>query len=158
MEVVLLEVLLANLVEELDDAAEQFLRDALARAVDAELDGRSGVEHRRCKHRDADGFSKAPRSADEHLLRKMFPRVLLENLLVHLCEAADGLHLPERSGACLEEILVELALVKAAVPARSVQQCKCVATLAHALHGGFSLRPFAVLFSKPRQAAGQRRL
>ena len=156
VEVVLLEVLLADLVEELDDAAEQLLRDALACAVDAEFDSRCGVEHRRCEHGDADGFAKAPRSADEHLLREVFPRVLLQHLLVHFGKRTGGLHLPERARTRLEEVLVELTLVEAAVPASGVEQRQRVPTLTHTMHGGFFLYAFGGNFSQHRQPACQR--
>jgi len=137
-EVVLAKVLRADLVEELDDAAQQLLRDALARAVDAELDRRRAVEHGRGEHRHADRLAEAPRRADEHLLREVLPRVLLQHLLVAAREAAGRLHLPEGARARLEEVFVELALVEAAVPARRVEEGERVAALAHAHHGRFA--------------------
>ena len=121
------------------DAAQQLLRDALARAVDAELDRRRAVEHGRGEHRHADGLAEAPGRADEHLLRKVLPRVLDEHRLVHLGKAARRLHLPEGARASLEEVLVELALVEAAVPARGVEERERVAALLHALHWGLDL-------------------
>jgi len=139
VEVVGLQVLFADLVEELDDAAQQLLRDALACAVDAELDGRGAVEHGGGEHRHADGLAEAPGRADEHLLRKVLPRVLDEHRLVHLGKAARRLHLPEGARASLEEVLVELALVEAAVPARGVEERERVAALLHALHWGLDL-------------------
>jgi len=57
-------------------------------------------------------------------------------------EAPKRLHLPERAGARLEEVLVEQALVEAAIPARGVEIRERVPTLAHAHDGGF---PHALL-------------
>jgi len=135
VEVVLAEVLLADLVEKLDDAAQQLLRDALAGAVDAQLHRRRRVEHGRGKHRHADRLAEAPRRADEHLLREVVPRVLLQHLLVRARKAAERLHLPEGARARLQKVLVEEALVEAAVPARGVEKRQRIPALAHAHDG-----------------------
>lgn len=74
--------MVADLVDKLDDVAQELLRDALARGVDAELHLGGRDQHRRGKHRHADGLAEATRRADEHLLREMVPAVAHEHLLV----------------------------------------------------------------------------
>lgn len=91
----------ANLEHELADVAEQLLRDALARAVDGDLDARGRVQHRRGKHGDGDGLAEAPRRADEHLLREVVPAVAHEDGLVVARKGAGRLELPEDARAGL---------------------------------------------------------
>ena len=136
VEVVLAEVLLANLVEELDDATQQLLRDALAGAVDAELDRRRAVEHGRGEHGHADGLAEATRRADEHLLRQMVPRVLLQHLLVSTCKAAERLHLPKGARARFQKVLVEEALMEAPIPACRIEERQGIPALSHAHERG----------------------
>ena len=93
------QVLLADLVEELDAGPQQLLRDALARAVDADLDARRRPHHRRREHRHRDRLPEAPRRADQHLLREVLPAVALQHLVVVARKLPSGLVLPEAARA-----------------------------------------------------------
>ena len=95
------EVVLHDLHEELLHVAQQLLRDALARRVDAQLDAGRGVEHRGREHAHADRLAEAPRRADEHLLREVVPPVVQQNLAVVARELALWRRLPEDARACL---------------------------------------------------------
>jgi len=76
---------------------------------------------------------------------------------VHLGKAARRLHLPEGARAGLEEILMELALVEAPVPARGVEERERVAALLHALHRRLDLGR-AIAPARLDQTRLQRRL
>ena len=92
-------ILLDDLHEKLLDVAEQLLRDALARGIDAELDAGGGENHGGCEHAHADRLAEAPRRADEHLLREVVPPVVEEDLAVVARKLAFGCRLPEDARA-----------------------------------------------------------
>ena len=131
-----LHVVFADEVEELDDVAQQLLRDALARGVDADLDARRAVQHRRGEHAHADGLAEAARRADEHLLLQVAPVIPPQDLALLAGELAGRLALPEDARARADEVVVEQALVVTAAPAVLVEQRERVAAGLHAREAG----------------------
>ena len=101
---------------------QQLLTDALARAVDAELDARRAEEDGRREEAHGDGLAEAARGRDEDLLRQVLPPVDLEQPLVVALEDAWWFRLVEYARARPDELLVELPLVVAAIPALAVQR------------------------------------
>ena len=99
LEAVAEKVLLDDFHEKLLDVAQQLLRDALARGIDAELDAGGGENHGGCEHTHADRLAEAPRRADEHLLREVVPPVVEEDLAVVARKLAFGGRLPEDARA-----------------------------------------------------------
>ena len=128
---------LADGVEKLLHVAQQLLRNALARRVDADFYVRRREEHRRGKHAHADGLAEATRRAHEHFLRYVRPVVALQDLKVLPRERAGRLELPENARARLEEVVVEQALVVAALPAAVVELRESIATALHAREARF---------------------
>ena len=100
---------------------QQLLADALACAVNAELDARRAEQDRRCEEAHGYGLAEAARGRDEDLLRQVLPPVDLEQPLVVALEDAGRLRLVEDARARPNELLVELPLVVAAVPSLAVQ-------------------------------------
>lgn len=94
------QVLVAHDPEELEHVAQQLLRNALARRVDADLHRRRGKQHRRREHRHADRLPEPARRADQHLLRQVLPRVDAQHRLVVPLERPGGLCFPENPRAC----------------------------------------------------------
>jgi len=133
------DVVVADDAEELLHVPQQLLRDALARRVDADLDVRRRVQHRRRKHAHADGLAEAARRAHEHLLRYVRPVVALQNLQVLPRERAGRLELPEDARARLQEVVVEQPLVVAPLPPAFVELRQRVAAALHAREPGLVL-------------------
>jgi len=148
--------MVADLVDKLDNVAQELLGDALAGGVDAELHLGGRDQHRRGKHRHADGLAKATRRADEHLLCEVVPAVAHEHVLVVSRKSPGFFGLPEDPCASLleniitlsassdthrcrrqthQKVFVEKALMKAAVPAALVEALEHVAAVLHALEG-----------------------
>lgn len=113
--------------------AQYFLTDALASAVNTNLDPRTREHHRRAEHRHADRLAEAARGRDQDLLRNVVPAVDPQHLLVVPRKLARRLQLPEAPRACLQEVVVKKALVVASVPAERVQLREILATQLHVL-------------------------
>ena len=127
-----LQVVFAYQLEELDDVAQQLLRDALARRVDADLDAGGAVQHGRAEHADADRLAEPAGRADQHLLLYVAPVIPPQNLALLARKLAGGLPLPENARARPDEVVVEQPLVVAPLPAVVVQETEGVATALHA--------------------------
>ena len=119
---------------ELLHVAQDLLADALARAVDADLDAGTREQHCRAEHGDADGLAEAARRRDQDLLRDVVPAVHAQHLLVVSGKLAWGLQLPEAARACLQEVVVEQPLVVAPIPPEFVQLSEVSAAELHVLH------------------------
>ena len=88
-----------NYIKEFDNIAQEFLRDALARRIDRQLDTRGRKQNPSRKHRHTDGLSKASGGADQHLLRQMLPAVDLQYLLMIPRKLARFFGFPESARA-----------------------------------------------------------
>ena len=94
------QVLLYNFVEKLLHVAQQFLRNAFAGGVDAELDSGCSIHHCSSKHGNADGLSKTPRSGNKHFLREVVPAIVEENLAVVARKLTFGVCFPKDACTC----------------------------------------------------------
>jgi hypothetical protein len=101
-----------NDVQKPDDVAKQLLGDALARAVDGELEVGARKHHGRGEHGDGNGFAKAPWCADQYLLWRRVPRVELKEPVVIFCKGAGAVTLKKDASAALEILLMKQALMK----------------------------------------------
>jgi hypothetical protein len=109
-------------LQEPDDVPEHLLGDSLARAVDGELDVGAREHHGRREHGHRDGLAEAPRGADQDLLGRGVPAVVLQDPGVVLGERPRAVPLEEDPRAGLEVLLVELPLVEGARPPPPVQR------------------------------------
>ena len=77
---------------------------------------------------------------NEDLLRQVLPSVELQQLLVVSLKGAGRLRLVKDSGAGSDELLVELPLVGAAVPALTVESFQGAPAVSDAVEGAHSVR------------------
>jgi len=127
-----LDVVLAEQVEKLDHVPQEFLRDPLARGVDADFDARRAEEHRRSEHAHADRLPETARRADQDLLLQMTPVVASQDFALLARKFAGRLSLPEDPCARPDEIVVEEALVVTPPPPVLVEEREGVAAALHA--------------------------
>ena len=110
---------------------EQFLRDALARGVDAELYVGAGEEHGSGKHADRDGFSETSGGGYEDLLAQRVPSVEVQDFLMGPGKRPGWVHFKENPCAGSDVVVVEDTLVVGSIPSQRVEDVECCTTVSH---------------------------